>query len=152
MFRASFPNSAAVKHILLNVFLDSASKPSKCPREAGGKYGKPRVDSFRIEANILQKLEEGASKHRQDNTRATLKELYQKIGAAKVPHHNRQKMPRVVEWLDEFNASRHAEQQKGRRAPLIRHAAQYCANRPTRPIEVSAILKRAQAARYWALT
>lgn len=115
MFRASFSNSTALKHILMNVFLDSSPLPSKSPREAGGKYGRPRRDWSQLETHILNRLEEAIARHRRQNTRITLKELYEIAGATKILHHNRSKMPRLADWIEEFKASSNSERQTGRR-------------------------------------
>ena len=115
MFQSHFSNSTSVKHILLNVFLDSAPQPSKTPQEAGGKWRRPRRNWAEIEITLLHRFEEEASKLRQTGARITLQDLYEKIDAARALHHNRHKMPRVLEWLETFKASPNAERQTGRR-------------------------------------
>lgn len=120
MFRPHFNSATAVKHILLNVFLDSAPIPSKSLQDAGGKRGKARFNWAQIEIEILTKLKAEVLTHQRAGSRVTLKTLFEKTNTPQILKHNRHKMPHLAKWIEEFKTSPSSERQAGRRPRLYK--------------------------------
>lgn len=115
LVRASGPNSTALKHVLLNVFLLSSPRPSRPPAEyEHRKKARPR-DWAHIQRKAITKLEEEVARCQEDGRRITVKELATRADISALLHHHRQKMPILAAWLEAFKATPQSERQTGKR-------------------------------------
>lgn len=115
MVRSSMLNSTALKHVLLNVFLESSPTPSRKPADIMyRKKAQPR-DWPRIERDLIAKLNVEHEKLKASGDRAMVRSLVAAVGAVQILHHHRKKVPNLHAWIEAFKITPQAERQIGKR-------------------------------------